>query len=217
MPRRFLLLLFLLLLPFEAALAVNCHCFNQRDFDPANPGSSDPYVLATAGNSLLAAYYSAEKAAVVRFRMGGETETDLWLAFGAARAAGSKPEAYLEERAKAGGWAKVMGANTVAGEKLGAGFAESFAKGEGEGARFLAEGAMKSLLKATEGSLAELKGAGASIPEATVALYLAMVAKVNPKDALVAAKAGGATWGRQLADAGVPTAMLSKQIMKLTP
>jgi hypothetical protein len=60
MIRAFLFLLIFSLTAASTALAmpaINCHCFQDRAFDPAKPSAADQYYLATTQNRLLAAVF----------------------------------------------------------------------------------------------------------------------------------------------------------------
>ena len=41
-------------LPVFAQSTINCHCFLDRSYDPADKFAADEYILATSFNSLLA-------------------------------------------------------------------------------------------------------------------------------------------------------------------
>lgn len=47
------------------AAGPSCHCFRDREYDPANPAKSDEYLLATASNTLLATAYGVPKRDIV--------------------------------------------------------------------------------------------------------------------------------------------------------
>jgi hypothetical protein len=64
--------LLIILVPGYHAFAestINCHCFQDRSFDPADKFASDDYILATSFNSLLARSFTISKEQVVRLKM----------------------------------------------------------------------------------------------------------------------------------------------------
>lgn len=200
------------------ARAVNCHCFNQRDYDAASPGSADPYILATSGNSLIAGAFGTEKSAIVRLRMGGEDETSIWIAFSAAGAMGADPVELLGERAKTGSWKKVFAGRNFDSSKLGKSFPQALEAGEETAARALADEVFARSFGAGPDSLALLRKKGATIPETTVALFLAPETKKAPEDLFAEVKAGGSTWGKLLDGKGIRPASLSARIIsKIRP
>ena len=52
-----------------AESTINCHCFQDRSFDPGDKFASDDYILATSFNSLLARSFDISKEQVVRLKM----------------------------------------------------------------------------------------------------------------------------------------------------
>jgi len=74
-PNRYLLLfitLFIALVLGQNTFAestINCHCFQNRSFDPGDRFVSDDYILATSFNSLLARSFDISKEQVVRLKM----------------------------------------------------------------------------------------------------------------------------------------------------
>lgn len=181
--------------------AAGCHCFRDRTFEPARPGAADPYVLATTRSSLLSAAFGVPKADLVRGVMTGTAPEDLWVAHWAAARLKRPAAELLEARERKGSWpAALAGAGA-----LGAPF--DAALGRDAPATELAAIAVDDVLvgraKADPSSLRALRAAGASTEEVVVATVLSakIAAPVLPLVAQV--KAGRATWGSVLNDAGV--------------
>ena len=83
------------------AAGPSCHCFRDRDYDSANPGKSDEYLLATAANTLLSAAYGVPKREIVQARMSGTSGEDLWVGAFAAHRLRADEGALLKARAAA--------------------------------------------------------------------------------------------------------------------
>jgi len=64
-------LLIILTLGYQAFAesTINCHCFQDRSFNPDDKFASDDYILATSFNSLLARSFDISKEQVVRLKM----------------------------------------------------------------------------------------------------------------------------------------------------
>jgi hypothetical protein len=61
-----------------AASTVNCHCFQDRSYDPGDKFAADDYILATSFNSLLAKSFDISKKQVVMLKMNeGVNQDDL--------------------------------------------------------------------------------------------------------------------------------------------
>jgi len=215
MGRRSVLLALLFLFTSSLAHAVSCHCFNQRDFDPADPASADPYILATAGNSLLAGSAATEKSQVVKMRMGGAGETDLWIALHLGKAIPADPGVLLEERSRLGSWAKVAASHTPAASKLGGEFFSLLAGDERGAAQFLADRTLAAAFPSRAKTLPLLRAEEATTSEMTLALFLDAAAKADPVESLRKVRNGGVSWGTLLNGIGITPKALSPRIIAL--
>lgn len=64
-----------------------CHCFRNRNFDPADRFAADDYLLTTTTNSLLASQFGISKRLIVMLKMkGGVANTDLLIGLHLAKA-----------------------------------------------------------------------------------------------------------------------------------
>jgi hypothetical protein len=122
-----------LLIPAGAfAAGPSCHCFRDRDYDPANPGKSDGYLLATATNTLLSAAYGVPKRDIVQARMAGTSGEDLWISTYAAHRQGTVAGVLLTTRAAAASWRDVFRSRGGDLESLGSRFVAALAAGAGD-------------------------------------------------------------------------------------
>jgi hypothetical protein len=195
--------------------AVSCHCFQDRDYDPAAPGKADEYVLATARNSLLAGAFGMEKGDVVRARMGGASEADLWIAYQAKATTGADPDRLLEARGQSASWAEALKNLGIAPEALGKPFASALAAGktDEQAAQFLADPFLSELpASGGEAAVKALRDAGADTAEAAVALLLQTLVNRPAVEFLKNVRMGTATWGTLLNNAGVTPQRAGKLI-----
>lgn len=214
MNRTTLLSLLILLLP-ACALAVNCHCFTVRDYDPADPASVDPYILATSSNSLLAGSLGSEKSAVVKLRMGGAEEPDVWLGLTAAKVSGKDAGAFFAAREKEGGWAKAYASAGFDASGFGPDFPAALQRDETVAAERVADLVLAATFPAQKAMIAPLRGEGATTGQTTASLFYALE---TGKDALAAykdVKAGRASWGKLFHDAGISPKSVSPRIISL--
>jgi len=108
---KMLLLMLLLMLSPAQILAVNaisCHCFQDREYNPDQPGAADEYILATSRNSFLSALFGMPKKSIVTARMGGAPAEDLWLAGYLAQQTGRTVAELLAMRQNAAGWNELL-------------------------------------------------------------------------------------------------------------
>lgn len=109
MRRALFVILLLLLIPSlsHAALAITCHCFTDRSYDPARPTLADPYFLATTQNAFFAFAFGVDKKSIVIKKQQGVSSEDLWLAYALAARTGKDPDLLLQERKSKGSWRQV--------------------------------------------------------------------------------------------------------------
>jgi len=201
-------LLFLLLvhfgLPVQVAQAVTCHCFKERSFKPSQPASADPYILATARNSLVAAAAGIDKGAVVRQRMTGATETDLWLSGYLSTLVDKSAEDLLEARDRATSWPEAFKVINLESGKLGSAFQKALESGDADGmARSLADPVLGRAFNTGEPTLARMRESGANIAESALGLYLAGQMNRTPESILSDVRSGGMTWGALFNSMGI--------------
>lgn len=202
-PLRAVLVLLLLAAPMAARAAgtAGCHCFRDRIFEPERPGAADPYILATARSSLLSAAFGVPKADLVRAVMSGTAPEDLWIAHWASSRAKRPPAELLERLTRAGSWSGAL-AGVVGLEPQ---FAAALARDAAavELAAFAVDDVLVGRLKASPASLRALRGAGASTEETVVATLLSAQIGAPVLPLVAEVKAGRATWGSVLRDAGL--------------
>lgn len=118
--------------PGAQAAGASCHCFRDRDYNPANPGTSDEYLLATASNTLLSAASGMPKREIVEARMSGTSREDLWISTYAARRQGADAGVLMTARAAAASWRDVFRSRGGDLESLGPWFVAALAGGAGD-------------------------------------------------------------------------------------
>jgi hypothetical protein len=59
-----------------AESTINCHCFQDRSYDPGDKFAADDYLLATSFNSLLARSFDISKEQVVILKMEEKVSQD---------------------------------------------------------------------------------------------------------------------------------------------
>ena len=199
------LLFVLLFIPTQTAYAVTCHCFKERAFEASTPASADPYILATTRNSLLAAAAGIDKGAVVRQRMTGATETDLWLSnYLSTRVDNRSAEQLLDARDKASSWAEALDAVGLDSGKLGTAFQTARKADDADGmARSLADPVLGRAFTVAEPTLAQMRDAGANIAETALSLYLARQMNQTPESIFSEVREGKKTWGVLLNSLGI--------------
>ena len=202
--RSFLLLLALFLAgPAQAVPTVTCHCFRDREYDPGRPAGADPYALATARNSLLAASFGLDKGEVVRALMTGTSPEDLWVSHWAAARLGGEAKGLRAARAEQGSWREALAAASSA--RLGAPFSRALAAGGSDVvlADLAVDDVLASRLRVDVAALRALRQKGATSPEAILGCLLAPRLRTPAPDLVARVRGGQTSWGALLAEAGL--------------
>jgi len=191
----------LLLFPASAVAAgPSCHCFRDREYDPAAPDKSDEYLLATAANSLLSAAYAVPKREIVQVRMSGTSGEDLWISTYAASRQGETAGVLMTARATAGSWREVFRSRGGKLESLGPHFVGALAAGAGDAA--LAQLAAAETLAGRLGTpwaeLGELAERGATLQETVLAALIGHWSSRTAPEVYTDVKAGKSGWSRLL-------------------
>lgn len=210
--------LLVLLAPSAACPAgPSCHCFRDRDYDPAHPEKTDLYLLATAANSLLSAACGVPKRQIVQARMSGITGEDLWIAACAAQRQGTAADGLLQARAAAGSWKEVFRSGGRPLEPLGPRFVAALAGGADDVAlaRLMAAETLAVRLGTPWTELDELAVRGATLQEAVLAGLIGLWSS-RPAPAVYSDfKSGKTGWSRLLAAEGRVPQQMEAEISKV--
>jgi hypothetical protein len=175
---------------FPAPSWGGCHCFKDRSFDPLRPASADPYVQATARNSLVASASGMSKGKVVKMRMTGATETDVWLSM------------YLESPK---GIEDAASPAFKAAEKAGDKDAMAAA---------LADRVLARTYRVDGQVLSGLRAAGANTAEVTLSLLVSDRTGKAPRDIFAEVRDGKRSWGKIVSSLGIPLDTTGDLIME---
>ncbi|GAB4287840.1 MAG: hypothetical protein Kow0092_40600 [Deferrisomatales bacterium] len=203
--------------PAWGAAGVSCHCFRDRTFDPARPAAADPYILATAQNTLLSAVAGVEKKSIVQAKMLGTPNEDLWVAHFVAGRTGLRGADLLAARGRVATWRAALADAGVSGKRVGGRFGAALAAGASDGA--LASAAVDAVLAARLGAppsaLQALRAAGAGDAEAVAAAVLAARTGRAPAELYRRVASGETSWGELFRGEGVAPADVDEAVRAL--
>ncbi len=196
------------------AAGPSCHCFRDREYDPAQPGKSDGYLLATGANTLLSAAYGVPKRDIVQARMSGTSGEDLWISTYAARRQGADAAALMTARAAAASWAEVFRSRGEPLEPLGPRFVAALAGGAGDAALALiaAGETISSRLGTPWAELDELAARGATLQETVLAALIGGWSSRAAPAVYAEIRAGKSGWSRLLAAVNLVPKQLEVEI-----
>lgn len=189
----------------SAVSAIECHCFQDRTYDPGQPAAADPYLLATTQNSLFAAVFAVEKKSIVIRKQKGTSGDDLWVAYWLAARSGGDPESLLDKRKEKGSWQKAAAPLGIPESSLGPRVAAALkadASDEGLGQAVVDEVMLRFRFHG-EPALAALRKAGAGNREVILAGLLAARIRRPAEQIHRDVRSGKSTWGGLLRQAGV--------------
>ena len=92
-----------------AESAIQCHCFTNRSYNPADKFAADDYILATSFNSLLAKSFGIPKRQIVMIKMNeGVAQDDLLIGLKISKITGVDIRKFLGLRKENNTWATII-------------------------------------------------------------------------------------------------------------
>ena len=213
-----MLLCFLILpAPVLAAPTMACHCFKDRSFDPANPGKSDEYLLATTQNSFLAAVFNIDKKYVVKTKMSGGSGTDLWIAHFLAQKTGINAQELISDRRTAGSWKSVVSQKKIEVSSLGQPFQKALTAGAADErlAAVIVDQILVTHLNAKQSELKKLRDSGATTKEVILSAFLSFKSGRNVLDHYASVTEGKSAWDIQLSSVGITAKLVDTEINRI--
>jgi hypothetical protein len=93
----------------SAETTINCHCFQDRTYNPAAPRAADDYILATSFNSFLSRWFAVPKKEIVMLKMKeGVGQDDLLVGLQIARTTGIDLQQLLGQRRQGLAWSAII-------------------------------------------------------------------------------------------------------------
>ena len=199
--------LFLLLVLTPANLTwaestINCHCFQDRAYDPQRAYAADPYFLATTQNALLANLFGLSKKDVVRAKMGGADGDSLWVGHYLAKKSGKTLDEVKPFFSTREGWASVVKQLNINPEQLGPLFVAAL-DDQKKLATIVVDGQLTENLNVEMLQLQQLRGQGADNQQTVMAVFLGQVSILEPVELFTLVENGQSSWGHLLAEQGL--------------
>ena len=92
-----------------AESAIQCHCFKNRSYNPADKFASDDYILATSFNSLLSKSFGIPKKQIIMIKMGEKVaQGDLLISLKISKVTGEEISKILGLRSSNNTWADIV-------------------------------------------------------------------------------------------------------------
>ena len=185
-----------------AESTINCHCFQDRAYDPQRAYAADPYFLATTQNALLANLFGLSKKDVVRAKMGGANGDSLWVGHYLAKKSGKTLDEVKPFFSTREGWASVVKQLNINPEQLGPLFVAAL-DDQKKLATIVVDGQLTENLDVEMLQLQQLRGQGADNQQTVMAVFLGQVSILEPVELFTLVENGQSSWGHLLAEQGL--------------
>ena len=185
-----------------AESTVNCHCFQDRAYDPQRAYAADPYFLATTQNALLANLFGLSKKDVVLAKMGGADGDSLWVGYYLAKKAGKTLDEIKPFFSAGEGWGSVVKQLSINPEQLGPLFVAAL-NDQKELATVVVDEQLTENLDVEMLQLQPLRGQGADNKQTVMAVFLGQLSIPEPVELFTQVEDGQSSWGHLLAEQGL--------------
>ena len=180
-----------------AQSAIECHCFRERSYTPQSAAAADPYFLATAQNSLLAAVYRQDKKQLVRAKMAGRDAAQLWITHDLAARSGRQAADINQLFIKVQSWPAVIRELGLDPENLGAAYVARWQR-PAELSALIVDRHLQQVMNLSAKAVEKARKMGMTSKELIVAALLSG----DPQEPYAKVKSGAASWSRLLFEAG---------------
>lgn len=203
---RILLLLFFITLTHAELTwgqsTVNCHCFQDRAYDPQRTFEADPYFLATTQNALLANLFGLSKNDVVRAKMAGANGDNLWVGHYLVKKSGNTYDEIQSFFSTGEGWDSVVKQLSIDPEQLGPLFVAALNHPKKLAMIVVNEQLVESL-DVELLQLQRLRSQGANNKQTVIAVSLGELSNTEPVKLFTQVENGQSSWGQLLAEQGL--------------
>jgi len=214
-----LFVLLSLIIPLQAFAesAIQCHCFTERSYNPADRFAADEYILATSFNSLLANAYGLPKRQIVMIKMNeGVGQDDLLVGLKLSRLTGIDIRKFLRLRRQKNSWAKILSSMTkqqvVAEDEILQGVLAGMPVEEA-GTR-VADEMISNFYRVPGEEVKKLKASGLNEKETALVFILAHISEIPPEALVKQYKEQGRSWSEIAFNIGLEPDETGKRILE---
>jgi hypothetical protein len=206
---------------YSVAYAVQiagCHCFQNRQFDAAQPGAVDPYILATTQNSFLAAIFGIDKKQIVQTKMRkGASGDDLWIAYFTASKTDADTKELLASRKISSSWKKALEKSKIHFKLLGPYFKKALTDdiSDKEFSNMIVDQMIINHFGSDKTGVKKLRIAGAQNKEIILSAFLSLYTKRSAQSFYTSVIKGQFTWGKILNDLKIEASDMGTEINKI--
>lgn len=195
-----------------------CHCYTQKNYDPNNPTSADPYLLATSQNSLVANIYNVAKKKVVLAKQKASTTSErLWVAHWVSERTAFTPGDLLKARYRNNSWQEALTTLQIDTQSFDNGFLQTLGTLDMDNnlSQFVVDDVLLSNKIIAEKQLNVLRKMGSNNAETILSSLLALKTNQPASEFYNSVKFGGASWGSHLMSAQIDGTQMVEEIKEL--
>ncbi len=205
MYKKLICTLMLIMLPISS-LAMPCHCYSARDYDPQEPAAADPYYLTTSQNSFFSIVFDIEKKNVVTAKQKRGTTTEgLWILNWLSLTTGKDLKSLKIAKKASSSWNEALKTIGVDEKLLPSQLTSLLNEGASEEnlANFVVDDLLKTRGIISSQELQALRAEQASNEEAILASFLSRKTAQLPSELYRLVASGQTTWGTLLLTSGM--------------
>ncbi|MEA3548525.1 MAG: hypothetical protein U9R66_12770 [Thermodesulfobacteriota bacterium] len=203
--------------PCLAESAINCHCFQNREYNATRKFAADDYMLATGFNSLLAGMYPVSKKSIIMLKMQhGVGSADLLTALYLSRILDTDFQQFLKERATGLSWQQIVSSAEINSSRKKDKVVLALSAGNEESATARASAAViEDCFSVSENKIKEFRANGLDDKMIVVLLALSHECARSPEELASGYLDKGQSWSEIAASCAITPGQIGKKIEAL--
>ena len=201
----------------RAESAINCHCFQNREYNATQKFAADDYMLATGFNSLLAGMYPVSKRSIIMLKMQhGVSSADLLTALYLSRILDADFQQFLKERATGLSWQQIVSSVEINSSGKKDKVVLALRAGNEESATARASAAViEGCFSVSENKITEFRAKGLDDKMIVVLLALSHECVRSPEELASGYLDKGQSWSEIAASCAITPGQIGKKIEAL--
>lgn len=198
----------------RAESAINCHCFQNREYNATQKFAADDYILTTSFNSLLAGMYPVSKKTIIMLKMQhGVDSADLLTALYLSRVLDADFQQFLKKRASGLSWQQITASIKINSSKKNDAVVAALSAGKEESATALASAkVIEGSFRVSEDKIKELRATALNDKMITLLLALSHECGKSPEELATGYLDKGQSWGEIAASCAIAPGEIGKKI-----
>ncbi len=201
----------------RAESAINCHCFQNREYNANQKFAADDYMLATGFNSLLAGMYPVSKKKIIMLKMQhGVSSADLVTALYLSRILDADFQQFLKERATGLSWQQIVSSVDINASQKKDEVVLALSSGNEESATARASSAViEGCFSVSENKIEEFRATGLDDKMIVVLLALSQECGRTSEELATGYLNKGQSWSEMAASCAITPGQIGKRIEAL--